>query len=318
MTASTTQQFQKTKPVTPPDKYESWIQEKASSFPQFKALTAFLFISLETPAAREGIPVSNTSPGHQGPPSTKSTSLYPPTKSAVSSSDLSTSTNTSPSTNIPFKSNIFLVQFRKDSALKVTPVSENKLGGILDENEESQLFIVQDLSPHALKIFGGHWNVDPQFFLDYLYVVTREAASDRRQIIPTPWYRLGDIENHLPLLRSTDADMEHVTIRCIGPREYRPLNPKSPTPRVPDRFEPDLQSTYVERLGGGHNPIHAHSSSIWEKLDSIFRRICGGQYQSRKKGPKLWPVAMYGILQGFGSTRSPLASGKRVRDSDTK
>lgn len=102
---------------------------------------------------------------------------------------------------------------------------------------ESDIFIVGDISPEVIAFLGERFDVDPQFFLDHI-------GKSR-------WYCLGDIEKHLPALKSAKAESQFLRFRFISPRE---LILKEPIQVVGGRIEPDPASTGVSRVGGPLNP----------------------------------------------------------------
>lgn len=102
---------------------------------------------------------------------------------------------------------------------------------------ESDIFIVEDINPEVIAFLGGRFDVDPQFFLDH--------------IDNSRWYCLGDIEEHLPALKSAKVESQFLRFRFIGPRE---LILKEPIRVVGDRIKPDPASTRVSRAGGALNP----------------------------------------------------------------
>jgi hypothetical protein len=262
--------------------YAEWAKPEKQRCPHFEILERFHSIKPIDDAVRQhltSIRRSELTPGkvsvsqHQTTPINQGLQRSLPTKSD--------------------SSNIFLLRFGEKSLLDAKSVSEQELGKELMKDEGSQLYIVQDLSPRTLEIFGPHWDIDPQFFLDYLDLVPKEVSKDEeRKVKPTPWYRLGDIDYHLPPLRSTHPDMEHVVIRHIGPMEYRHEDNNVAPTYVPDRFSSDVHSAYVERVGGGHNPIYAETTTFWDRLWKTIMDTSGIGKQAAKEHPKLWPAAM--------------------------
>ncbi|KAF2192680.1 hypothetical protein K469DRAFT_694751 [Zopfia rhizophila CBS 207.26] len=140
------------------------------------------------------------------------------------------------------------------------------------KDADQQLYIVENISPTALKPFGGHFKVDPQFFLDYVSMVIPSASTparykrsedDTRTTEPLPWFRNSNIENHIPQLRSVESRMSHVHIQFVGPREFHPLDSSSFPVTLDDRPEPDLSQINVGRVAGGHNPIQLEKANLW-------------------------------------------------------
>lgn len=160
-------------------------------------------------------------------------------------------------------------------------INELDLKRELELETDNQLFVVSNITPGVLALLGGYCRVDPQFFLDYLDTVVPMQPDSRslqpisKMTAPLSWYRLGNIEDHLPTLRSVQIKMNHVDFRFIGPREYQPEDANASLPDLPDRIEPDLSASNVERIAGGYNPIPRddrkfhpvamtrHSASAW-------------------------------------------------------
>ena len=199
------------------------------------------------------------------------------------------------------ESRIHLVTFCLNSTLnrntaQSVQIKEADLDKQLQKGVDQELYIVEDLSPAILTILGGHCNVDAEYFLDYLDTISRspsalpESRVTRCGTVTLPWYRIGDIENHLPALRSIRKISRHVQIRFIGPREYHPDDTASPsrTVKVIERLDSTAVHTNVERIAGGHTPIHVknqilwpvamrrHSAAIWFDAGTKWRK--GGSY----------------------------------------
>lgn len=174
------------------------------------------------------------------------------------------------------ESRIHLVTFCPNTTLnhntaQTTQIKETDLDKQLQKGADQELYIVEDLSPATLTILGGHCNVDAEFFLDYLDTTLRSPSTPpgsrdtRYGTVTLPWYRLGDIENHLPALRSIQKTSKHMQIRFIGPREYHPDDTASPsrTVKVIERLDSMVAQTNVERIAGGHNPMHVKNQILW-------------------------------------------------------
>lgn len=143
-----------------------------------------------------------------------------------------------------------------------TIINESELKKELERGLDHELFIVENITPKVLTLLGGHYRVDPQFFLDYLDAVL-PPRPNAKETDPLPWYRLGNIEEHLPVLRSVQSKMDHIHLRFIGSREYQPEDAKESPIKLPDRIEPDLSKSSVERIAGGYNPIPRDDKSFY-------------------------------------------------------
>jgi hypothetical protein len=125
---------------------------------------------------------------------------------------------------------------------KPIDIKEENLEKSLAEDKESKLYIVENISPSVAALFGGTWNVDPQFFLDYL--------DD------TPWWRIVDVELHLdalPSVRKTQSD--HIAFKFVAPREFHALDESEPPRKIPDRLEAVQLASGIKKIGGAQNPI---------------------------------------------------------------
>ena len=102
---------------------------------------------------------------------------------------------------------------------------------------ESDIFIVEDINPEVIAFLGGRFDLDLQFFLDH--------------IDNSRWYCLGDIEKHLPALKSAKVESQFLRFQFVSPRESIL---KELIQVVGDRIELDLASTRVPRVGGAFDP----------------------------------------------------------------
>lgn len=175
------------------------------------------------------------------------------------------------SPNASAEPKIHVVKFQDQKPPCITQVEENELEAQLLKDAGQELYLVENISPKALWLLGGYCEVDPQFFLDYLDMVLPTPSTPKRskedyQITePLPWYRLGDVENHLPPLRSVQKSQRHVHIRFIGPREYYPSDPNAQS--RPLAIDPRLDTSScrnnVRRIAGGYQPIHVEDQKLW-------------------------------------------------------
>ncbi|KAF2007283.1 hypothetical protein P154DRAFT_569168 [Amniculicola lignicola CBS 123094] len=169
------------------------------------------------------------------------------------------------------ESKIYIVEFCKDDQPKIRNLEERALETELEKDIDRQLYIVENGSSTTMKLLGAYCNVDPQLFVDYLDMVQPTISTPKRSNIdlqklePLPWYRLGDVENHLPPLRSAQQVSNHVHIRFIGPREYWPENGhvSSQPVQLPERLESDGQQNNPGRIAGAYHPIHAEEQKLW-------------------------------------------------------
>ncbi|KAF2270922.1 hypothetical protein CC78DRAFT_6162 [Lojkania enalia] len=169
------------------------------------------------------------------------------------------------------KAKIHLVRFREKDTPNPINIPEDDLEKHIQKNNDHGIYIVENLSPSVLCLFGGYCNVDPEFFIDYLDMVLPSASTPKRSkeeslvTEPLPWYRMGDIENHLPPLRSTQQTMEHIHFRFIGPREYHPskLELRLVPIKIGERLEIAASTTNIRRIAGGYHSIHVEDQRLW-------------------------------------------------------
>lgn len=269
--------------------YEAFVKEIAVDFPQFKALVAFLN------APKLNLALSKTPAFLSGPATTKDDIISDSeTDSTFSCPSLP---SRRPSNRSIITHHITRLQFNPNEAAAIaTSVDLDKLEKALSEQGiGNQLFIVNDLSPRAVRLFGGYWNIDPQFFLDYIDVLPKDnARANERGIRPAPWFRHEDIEHHLPMLRSMDAERQHVTIRYVGPREHRTEDENAPSVRLGSRgiLHPGFDNCYIQRGGGGLDPIYPEHKSFWKWLSATLKLARRDPLSDEKDFPKLWPVSM--------------------------
>ncbi|KAF5972530.1 hypothetical protein FBULB1_8696 [Fusarium bulbicola] len=123
----------------------------------------------------------------------------------------------------------------------------------------------------VIRLFGGLWNVDPQFFLDYIDAVpsemdvTKEETSYRPNLIPMAWYRHQAVEGCLPILKSMSTRYDYVSFRFIGPREYK----REDSCKVLERMEPDMKKMNVERIAGLNVPITRKLGKGGRQFDNV-------------------------------------------------
>jgi hypothetical protein len=109
----------------------------------------------------------------------------------------------------------------------VAMITGKGLKAELEKRIPHQLYIIENINPTVLTLLGDHLHVDPQFYLDYLDAIMKTQYNHTKahptriteSIEPRPWFRLGYVEDHLPLLHSVKTQTNHVTFRFIGPRE---------------------------------------------------------------------------------------------------
>lgn len=193
---------------------------------------------------------------------------------------------------IPFHigdARISLISHDCSGDLTLTPdIKEHELASNIKMDSYCQIFIVENITPKAVRLFGGLWNVDPQFFLDYIDAVpdeidvTKEETSSRGDLIPTPWYRHQAVEGYLPVLKSSSTRYDHVSFRFVGLREYK----REDFCKVPERIKPDMKKMNVERIAGVHVPITRKLGREGRQFDNIaMTRHCASIWFKQPEDP---------------------------------
>ncbi|KAF2685898.1 hypothetical protein K458DRAFT_387852 [Lentithecium fluviatile CBS 122367] len=202
---------------------------------------------------------------------------------------------------------IHLVTFRKD----------HDLASCLERCNERQLYIIENVSPQAAKLLGGYLDINPQLFADYPDMVPESESNPstmkcpkrgtgNKNPVPSPLCRWGDIDYHLPPLRSVEHSKNHVPPRFIGPREYR--SPEGSQPRLAtleDRLMVDSSRANVERVAGGHNPVQLENRTVWPV--AMTRHSVAAWFNKGESGsPGDWLKGVILLDQPFESTQKSL------------
>jgi len=109
-----------------------------------------------------------------------------------------------------------------------------------DGMSDHQLLVVENLTPRVLKTIGRIWDVDPQFFRDY--------------VDDSEWYRFNEVQDHLPALQYVQDQSSHVCFRFIGPREIIYTDGRKPDKTLEDPVIPAPRKTTVSRIAGMFYP----------------------------------------------------------------
>jgi hypothetical protein len=75
-----------------------------------------------------------------------------------------------------------------------------ELGAIEASEDTCRLFLVENICPQTVSLFGERFNIDPQFFADHFNTES--------------WYRIGE-DSQLPALPSSQKSQEFITLRFI-------------------------------------------------------------------------------------------------------
>ncbi|KFA71087.1 hypothetical protein S40288_11033 [Stachybotrys chartarum IBT 40288] len=168
-----------------------------------------------------------------------------------------------PATELPDNkpSIIRIIEYQHGVPSTVRDVDESELKNQLQRGPPHRVFLVENLSPTSLLLLGGHLNVDPQAFLDYLGAIPEEydltkggkTSRARRDIIPTPWFRFESIEAHVPVSATRQSIESHISIRYVSPLEFRGAH--SDRRILRERIQADLNKLNVERVAGLYLPM---------------------------------------------------------------
>ncbi|KAI9675770.1 MAG: hypothetical protein M1817_001137 [Caeruleum heppii] len=161
-----------------------------------------------------------------------------------------------------------------------------------------RLFIIENLCPQTITKLGGHFDIDPLFWADYLETL--------------PWYRITDVPPRLLPLPSSRRDESFLKVQAILPRELTRESPNGdpsqnthPALRDIDTrsyIEPDRTTARVKRKAGLLRPVQRNekswpavaftrqSISIWAQqrdqdggwvgiilLDPLFQPVIGSE-----------------------------------------
>ena len=175
------------------------------------------------------------------------------------------------------RSTITYIDFQADDELISRTIHETELKTVATPGVK-RLFIIDNLSAETTITLGDAFNIDPQFFLDFIdaipaeWDVTETPKRSRDTIIPKPWYNFEKAIGHLPMLNSMRENNHHIAIRYIGSREYQNTTNRQ---KLNERVEPDLSKMVVERIAGLHRPVSRagkdfdivamirHTAAVW-------------------------------------------------------
>lgn len=165
---------------------------------------------------------------------------------------------------------------------------------------DHQLFVVENISSTVLAQLGGYCDVDPEFFFDHIDASIPDeqgvpvTSQKVQNIEPIPWYRLRNIDDHLPTLRSIQPNLDHVHLRFIGSREYHSDQSHKLQQKLPDRILQHAGRSNVERIAGGYNPIPRKS----EMFDPVALTRHGATAWFNKRGTNgEWTKCEHSIVQ---------------------
>jgi hypothetical protein len=83
---------------------------------------------------------------------------------------------------------------------------EDLAANLEDDRENRKLFLLENITPNVVALFGAHWHVPPDFFLAHL-----ENSN---------WYEMQNVQENLPALRSVQSERNYLRFQFIGPREF--------------------------------------------------------------------------------------------------
>jgi hypothetical protein len=178
---------------------------------------------------------------------------------------------------------ISLICFNESSSPDFEDITEDDLPKYLKGFQSNALFIIENVSTNVMELLGSQFGVEFEFWLDHV-----DSSN---------WFRLGEIEKHLPALKSVQLESKHIRHRFIGPRE---LVLNTPGQFVDDRIEPEVGSARVSRIAGALNPskrvpqqLHINVRSDECFLPLALTRQHVSIWFDSSKGSNDWKTGMY-------------------------
>lgn len=178
---------------------------------------------------------------------------------------------------------ISLIRFSETSSPDFEDFTEDDLPKYLESFQSSALFIIENVSTNVVELLGSQFGVEFEFWLDH--------------VSNSNWFRLGEIEKHLPALKSVQLESRHIRHRFISPRELL-LN--IPGQFVDDRIEPKVGSARVPRIAGALNPskrvqqqLHINVRSKECFLPLALTRQHVSIWFDSSKGSSDWKAGMF-------------------------
>ncbi len=132
-----------------------------------------------------------------------------------------------------------------------------------------RLFLVENLCPQVIRLFGGAFDVDPQFFADH--------------INNTSWHQIDNIPERLPALPSVQRNESHLHLRYIEVRTL--LAGRSPSPS--SNPTPRKSGDGMHDTNPGSNCLDDDSASFIypdERTTRILRKA--GKFEPRARAGK--------------------------------
>ena len=120
----------------------------------------------------------------------------------------------------------------------------------------NEIFIVENISPKLMATLGGQLGIPADFFVGFLGALSIASSSETNpprtllSISPKPWYRFGNIQDHIPPLDSTLTDRQHLVMHFITPRQI-PVT----SGRNTERVECDRTRMHIQRVGAISPPV---------------------------------------------------------------
>lgn len=138
------------------------------------------------------------------------------------------------------------VKFNDTLAPDVDKILEPELSNALESIQPSTLFIVENISVHAIEVFSSTFGVEYEFWLDHISKLN--------------WFRLGEIEKHFPALKQVQMESHYIRYRIIGSQE---VHLQSGNAKIEDRLEPKSGTTRVPRVAGNSTSISSLALFIY-------------------------------------------------------
>jgi hypothetical protein len=146
-----------------------------------------------------------------------------------------------------------------------------RLQSLTENSSSSQLIIVENICPETLALLGGFYDIDIQFFAEYISVVT--------------WYQMyEDVPERLPALPSTRNSEDFLLLRYVSTRQLHEGDDFG-TLEGSSILLPDMEKTRSGHSAGLLKPISAPKRKF---PPMAFTRQCVNVWCKKKINCQGW------------------------------
>ncbi|PMD32109.1 hypothetical protein L207DRAFT_378497, partial [Hyaloscypha variabilis F] len=150
-----------------------------------------------------------------------------------------------------------------------------RLQSLTENSSSSQLIIVENICPETLALLGGFYDIDIQFFAEYISVVT--------------WYQMyEDVPERLPALPSTRNSEDFLLLRYVSTRQLHEGDDFG-TLEGSSILLPDMEKTRSGHSAGLLKPISAPKRKF---PPMAFTRQCVNVWCKKKINCQGWIAIM--------------------------